>query len=103
MEADLSANPAIPAGTGDLTVCVYNHRIEGHIIVAKVNDGGIQSDQFTAHIDGGAGVNFSAVAPSAPQTVAVGNHTVSEDSLPGYTAVGWAYGNYNSETGAKLL
>ena len=64
VQPDISANPAIPAGTGDLTVCVYNHRIEGHIIVAKVNEGGVQDDLFTAHVDGGAGVNFSAVTPS---------------------------------------
>ena len=65
----------------------------GRIIVGKVNIDGVQSDTFTAHIDGGAGFDFSATTFSAPQTVSAGNHTLSEDAKPGYTAVGWAIGH----------
>ena len=82
----------VPAGTGDVTICFHNHKIQGQIIVGKINQGGIQSDQFTAHIDGGSGVTFSATAFSAAQTVSVGNHDVTEDSKPGYAAVGWGFG-----------
>jgi hypothetical protein len=76
-------------GQGDVTICFVNHQLIGQIVVEKVNLGGPAGDSFNAHIDGGSAVPFSQSSPSAPQTVAIGGHTVSEDFAAGYTAMGY--------------
>jgi len=72
-------------------VCVYNQPLLGHLIIKKVNQGGADGDGFTADITGGTqNIAFSEAATSAPQSLAAGAYTVTEDAKAGYEQLGWA-------------
>ena len=75
-------------------VCLYNSGL-GQLGIRKVNIGGNQGDSFTAKINNGSEVQFSA-ASGTWSGVDTGDYLVHELSAAGYTYLGWAFGDQNS-------
>ena len=79
---------SITIGLGDTVTCtITNDDVAPKLTLVKsvdVGDGGdAVADDFQAYIDG------NEVDWGVAQTLSVGNHTASEDNLPGYDASDW--------------